>query len=130
MHLKQAACGARELFAALCDQAVVHVHLEMGVSSLTEVHAELVRLWLFCVAQLHGSTTLSAEMLTARSCVVVCAMFLKLGVVCHVDGAPPLPPGDPLAAYHSTCVAAGETHRIAFSLSRRVEPGACREHAF
>jgi hypothetical protein len=125
-QLGQTACGADELFAALRDPAVISVHLELGVSSLVEVHAELVRMWLFFVAQLHGSTTLSSEMLTAASCAEVCAMFTKLGVVCHVDGTPPAPPTDPLAAFHSTCVAPSGTHTIAFSLSHKHDPRSCR----
>ena len=126
MHTQQPLTGAHDLFAALRDPTVTSISLELGVSSLAEVHAELVKLFLFCLAQLHGSSTLSSEMLDARSSAEVCAMFTKLGVVCHINDVPPVVDADPLAAFHSTCLSHSGTHTIAFSLSRHHEPRPCR----
>ena len=77
------------------------------------------------MAQLHGSSTLSSEMLDAKSSAEVCAMFTKLGVVCHVNNVPPVPV-DKLAVFQSTCISHSGTHTIAFSLARKHEPRPCR----
>jgi hypothetical protein len=119
-------CGAKALFAALNDPTVDRIHLELDVTSNMELHAELVKLWIFCISQLHGSSTLSSEMLTAASSAKVCSMMTKIGVVCHINGIPPAPPQDPLAVFNSTCVAQSGTHTIAFSLARQFDARACR----
>jgi hypothetical protein len=125
-HAQRQLSGAHDLFAALADPSVTSVSLELGVASLPELHTELVKLFLFCLAQLHGSTTLSSEMIDAKSSAEVCTMFAKLGVVCHIDDDPPVPAADALAAFHSTCVSNAATHTIAFSLSRQRDTRPCR----
>jgi hypothetical protein len=119
-------CSLRELYTTLADPSVARVHVELPLASLAEVHAELVRIWLFCVAQHHRAEALVPEMLTAAASAEACGLFAKLGVVCHVDEAPPVPPRDPLGAFTSVTLTPTGRHTLAFSLARPA-PRACRE---
>jgi hypothetical protein len=116
-------CSLLCLYRLLGDPGVARVHIELPLAGLAELHAELLRIWLYCVAQHHGSDVLVPAMLTHDASAAACALFVKLGVRCHVDE--PGPSADPLAAFTSVSVSSAGRHTLAFSLGHAAA-GSCR----
>jgi hypothetical protein len=118
-------CSLLDLYRTLTDPCVAQVHIELPLAGLAELHAELLRIWLYCVAQHHGADVLVPAMLTRDASAAACALFVKLGVRCHVDEPGPSDDADPLAAFTSVSVSSAGRHTLAFSLGHAAA-GSCR----
>jgi hypothetical protein len=108
--------GYEELFSFVADPLVTSVNIEIAVESTQKLHAELLNLYLYCLARVGGTSTgvLDLARVTPACVALVATYFLKLGVVCHLDAPAPETELSRLAA----CVALPSgVHSLRFSLA-------------
>ena len=101
------------LFDVLADPTVASVSVEIHTESVAALHAELLQLYMYCLSRVVGALDLARA--RAEDARLVAGYFAKLGVACHLDGAPPPPPTE-LARYAAWVTVRAEPHLLQFSL--------------
>ena len=101
------------LFDVLADPTVASVSVEIHTESVAALHAELLQLYLYCLSRVLGALDLARA--RAEDAQRVAGYFAKIGVACHLDGAPP-PPQTELARYAAWVTVRAEPHSLQFSL--------------
>lgn len=100
---------------------VASVQISFQVDELSELHHALLKLWSYCIARVTDacepgapSWTVDFTRIGNDVVVAVAKMFLKIGIVVHIDGADS--PSGPLSAYTSCVAGPSFSHRIQFSI--------------
>jgi hypothetical protein len=109
--------GFDAIHAVVSDPSVSRACVEIHAESAERLHAELVGLFLFCLARHYGDAdTLDLSRVTRDAAETVAGYFAKFGVVCHLDGAPRAPQTE-LARYEARVALASRVHTLRFSLA-------------
>lgn len=117
--------GFEAIYDVVTDPLVASVSLEINVESTARLHAELLGLYLYCLARGHGTSVLDLARVTPACVALVARYFAKLGVVCHLDTPAPETELSRLVA----CVALPSgVHALRFSIAAP-ERVACHESA-
>jgi hypothetical protein len=108
--------GFEAIYAVVTDPLVASVSLEINVESTQKLHAELLGLYLYCLARGHGTGTgvLDLARVTPACVALVATYFAKLGVRCHLDT--PAPETELSRLVASVALPSG-VHSLRFSLS-------------